>query len=42
MISHPDEEIEKTQKIAGFDLDSILYDTWNSNLKYRYIDYQRR
>lgn len=39
MISHPDEEFEKTQKIAGFDLDSI-FDTWSSNLKYRYIDYE--
>ncbi|MDH1976719.1 TonB-dependent siderophore receptor [Aliarcobacter butzleri] len=39
MISHPDEEFEKTQKIAGFDLDSV-FDTWNSNLKYRYIDYK--
>ncbi|MFW2553507.1 TonB-dependent siderophore receptor [Aliarcobacter butzleri] len=39
MISHPDEKFEKTQKIAGFDLDSI-FDTWSSNLKYRYIDYE--
>ncbi|MFW2608043.1 TonB-dependent siderophore receptor [Aliarcobacter butzleri] len=39
MSSHPDEEFEKTQKIAGFDLDSI-FDTWSSNLKYRYIDYE--
>ncbi|WP_323595062.1 TonB-dependent siderophore receptor [Aliarcobacter butzleri] len=39
MSSHPDEEFEKTQKIAGFDLDSV-FDTWNSNLKYRYIDYK--
>ncbi|MDN5061645.1 TonB-dependent receptor [Aliarcobacter butzleri] len=39
MSSHPDEEFEKTQKIAGFDIDSI-YDTWNSNFKYRYIDYE--
>ena len=39
MISHPDEEFEKTQKIAGFDLDSV-FDTWSSNLKYRYIDYE--
>lgn len=39
MISHPDERFEKTQKIAGFDLDSI-FDTWSSNLKYRYIDYE--
>ena len=38
MISHPDEEFEKTQKIAGFDFDST-FDTWNSNFKYRYIDY---
>ncbi|MCG3702272.1 TonB-dependent receptor [Aliarcobacter butzleri] len=39
MISHPDEKFEKTQKIGGFDLDSI-FDTWSSNLKYRYIDYE--
>ncbi|MFW3441475.1 TonB-dependent siderophore receptor [Aliarcobacter butzleri] len=39
MISHPDEKFEKTQKIAGFDLDSI-FDTWSSNLKYRYIGYE--
>ncbi|MEV9616740.1 TonB-dependent siderophore receptor [Aliarcobacter butzleri] len=39
MISHPDEKFEKIQKIAGFDLDSI-FDTWSSNLKYRYIDYE--
>ncbi|WP_152020418.1 TonB-dependent siderophore receptor [Aliarcobacter butzleri] len=39
MISHPDEKFEKTQKIAGFDFDSV-FDTWNSNLKYRYIDYK--
>ena len=39
MNSHPDEEFEKTQKIAGFDIDSV-YDTWNSNFKYRYIDYE--
>ncbi len=39
MISHPDEKFEKTQKIAGFDLDSV-FDTWSSNLKYRYIDYE--
>ena len=39
MISHPDERFEKTQKIAGFDLDSV-FDTWSSNLKYRYIDYE--
>ncbi|MFW2568311.1 TonB-dependent siderophore receptor [Aliarcobacter butzleri] len=39
MISHPYEEFEKTQKIAGFDFDSV-FDTWNSNLKYRYIDYK--
>ncbi|WP_419675719.1 hypothetical protein ACN2CX_09430 [Aliarcobacter butzleri] len=32
-------KFEKTQKIAGFDLDSV-FDTWNSNLKYRYIDYK--
>ncbi|MFW0713257.1 TonB-dependent siderophore receptor [Aliarcobacter butzleri] len=38
VLSHPDEEFEKTQKIAGFDIDSI-YDTWNSNFRYRYIDY---
>ncbi|WP_418186182.1 TonB-dependent siderophore receptor [Aliarcobacter vitoriensis] len=38
MSSHPDEEFEKTQKIAGFDLDSI-FDTWSSNFRYRYIDY---
>lgn len=37
-ISNPDEEFEKTQKIAGFDLDST-FNTWNSNFKYRYIDY---
>jgi iron complex outermembrane receptor protein len=30
---------EKIQKIVGFDIDSI-YDTWNSNFKYRYIDYK--
>ncbi len=39
MISHPDEKFEKTQKIAGFDFDSV-FDTWSSNLKYRYIDYE--
>lgn len=38
MISHPDEEFEKTQKIAGFDFDST-FNTWNSNFKYRYINY---
>ncbi|QKF60011.1 TonB-dependent siderophore receptor [Aliarcobacter lanthieri] len=38
MSSHPDEKFEKTQKIAGFDLDSI-FDTWSSNFRYRYIDY---
>lgn len=37
-ISNPDEEFEKTQKIIGFDVDSV-FNTWNSNLKYRYIDY---
>lgn len=37
--SHPDEKFKKTQKIVGFDIDSI-YDTWNSNFKYRYIDYK--
>lgn len=37
--SHPDEKFEKTQKIVGFDLDNI-YDSWNSNFKYRYIDYE--
>ena len=37
--SHPDEKFEKIQKIVGFDIDSI-YDTWNSNFKYRYIDYK--
>lgn len=37
-ISNPDEEFEKTQKIAGFDLDSS-FNTWNSNFKYRYINY---
>lgn len=38
MISHPDEEFEKTQKIVGFDVDS-RFESWNSNFKYRYIDY---
>ncbi|RBQ30998.1 TonB-dependent siderophore receptor [Arcobacter sp. FW59] len=38
VLSHPDEEFEKTQKIAGFDLDSV-FDTWSSNFRYRYIDY---
>ncbi|WP_044416284.1 TonB-dependent siderophore receptor [Halarcobacter anaerophilus] len=38
-ISNPDEEFEKTQKIIGFDLDST-FDTWNSNFRYRYIDYE--
>lgn len=38
MSSHPDEEFKKTQKIVGFDLNSD-FDTWNSNFKYRYIDY---
>ncbi|PHO10531.1 TonB-dependent siderophore receptor [Malaciobacter canalis] len=37
-ISNPDEEFKKTQKIVGFDFDSS-FDTWNSNLRYRYIDY---
>jgi len=37
-ISNPDEEFNKTQKIIGFDLDST-FDTWNSNFKYRYVDY---
>ncbi|OCL92181.1 TonB-dependent siderophore receptor [Aliarcobacter thereius] len=37
--SHPDEKFEKTQKIAGFDFDSV-FETWNSNFKYRYIDYK--
>ncbi|RXJ90338.1 TonB-dependent siderophore receptor [Arcobacter sp. CECT 8983] len=38
LSSHPDEEFKKTQKIVGFDLNSN-FDTWNSNFKYRYIDY---
>ncbi|QKF72508.1 TonB-dependent siderophore receptor [Aliarcobacter faecis] len=38
ILSSPDEEFKKTQKIAGFDFDTI-YDTWNSSFKYRYIDY---
>lgn len=38
MISHPDEEFEKTQKIIGFDLDST-FNSWNSKFIYRYIDY---
>ena len=37
-ISNPDEEFKKTQKNIGFDLDST-FDKWNSNFKYRYIDY---
>ena len=37
-VSNPDEEFKKTQKMIGFDLDST-FDTWNSNFKYRYIDY---
>lgn len=37
VTGHPDEEFEKTQKVAGFDLDSI-FDTWTSNLRYRYFD----
>lgn len=39
MISHPDEEFEKTQKIVGFDFTS-QFESWNSNLRYRYIDYE--
>lgn len=39
MTSHPDEKFKKTQKLLGFDIDNI-YDTWNSNFKYRYIDYK--
>ncbi|MFV7791009.1 TonB-dependent siderophore receptor [Aliarcobacter lanthieri] len=38
-ISHPDEEFEKTQKVIGLDLDST-FDTWNSNFRYRFIDYK--
>ena len=37
-ISNPEEEFNKTQKIVGFDLDST-FDTWNSNFRYRYVDY---
>ncbi|MDN5077435.1 TonB-dependent receptor [Aliarcobacter butzleri] len=37
VTGHPDEEFEKTQKVAGFDLDSV-FDTWTSNLRYRYFD----
>ncbi|MDN5106561.1 TonB-dependent receptor [Aliarcobacter butzleri] len=40
VTGHPDEEFEKTQKIAGFDFDSI-FDTWTSNLRYRYFDNDR-
>ncbi|WP_418186496.1 TonB-dependent siderophore receptor [Aliarcobacter lanthieri] len=40
VTGHPDEEFEKTQKVAGFDLDSI-FDTWTSNLRYRYFDNDR-
>lgn len=40
VTGHPDEEFEKTQKVAGFDLDSV-FDTWNSNLRYRYFDNNR-
>lgn len=36
--SNPDEEFKKTQKVIGFDFTST-FDTWSSNLKYRYIDY---
>jgi iron complex outermembrane recepter protein len=38
VYTHPDEELKKTQKIAGFDIDST-FDTWNSNFRYRYVDY---
>jgi len=37
-ISNPNEKHIKTQKTVGFDFDSN-FDTWNSNFKYRYIDY---
>ncbi|QKF82439.1 TonB-dependent siderophore receptor [Halarcobacter ebronensis] len=40
LASHPDEEFEKTQKMIGFDVDSI-YSSWNSNFKYRYIKHIR-
>ncbi|MFA5704171.1 MAG: TonB-dependent receptor [Advenella sp.] len=38
VLSNPDEKFKKTQKIAGFDFDSV-FNTWDSNFKYRYIDY---
>jgi iron complex outermembrane recepter protein len=38
IVSNPDEEFHKTQKLIGFDLDST-FDTWSSNFKYRYVDY---
>ena len=38
VLSHPDEKFKKTQKLIGFDLDSV-FDTFSSNFKYRYVDY---
>ncbi|WP_419768171.1 TonB-dependent siderophore receptor [Arcobacter sp.] len=40
VASHPDEEYKRTQKVIGFNFDTI-YDTWNSNFKYRYIKHVR-
>ncbi|RXJ81359.1 TonB-dependent siderophore receptor [Arcobacter sp. F2176] len=40
VASHPDEEYKRTQKVIGFNLDTI-YDTWNSNFKYKYITHVR-
>lgn len=40
LASHPDEEFKNTQKIFGFDLKSN-FESWNSNLKYRYTKHIR-
>lgn len=40
VASHPDEEYKRTQKIIGFNFDTI-YDTWNSKFKYKYITHVR-
>jgi len=40
VTSHPDEEFNNKLKVVGFDFNSD-YDTWNSKLKYRYIDHLR-
>ncbi|RXI43370.1 TonB-dependent siderophore receptor [Malaciobacter mytili] len=39
VTSHPDETLDKLQKIYGFELQSN-YNSWNSLLRYRYIDYE--